>query len=122
MKTLRLFLPDLGPLAEMDVYRRDIVTGERAQAERITTLTPSRSARVADLLLVQTPPYIEALRSGEPPILASSWGVWFPSWIDVSLSVLGAFLDAIDSALVHGASGMLGGGDHHVYPPPSLEG
>ncbi|GLH65723.1 hypothetical protein [Geothrix edaphica] len=116
IKTLHLFLPDFGPLAEKDVYRRHIVTGERAKAEGIATLTPSRSARIEDLLLVHTPKYIGALRSGEPPELASSGGVWFPSWIDVSLSVLGAFLDAIDSALVHGVSGMLGGGGHHAYP------
>ena len=116
MNALILFVPDYGPLADQDVYRRHIVTGERAKAEGIATLTPSRSAVIEDLLLVHTPEYVEALRSGDPPDLASSGGVWFPSWIDVSLSVLGAFLDAIDSALAHGVSGMLGGGGHHAYP------
>lgn len=116
MNALRLFVPDYGPLADRDVYRRHIVTGERAEAEGIATLTPSRSAKIEDLLLVHTAQYIEALRSGEPPELASSGGVWFPSWIDVSLSVLGGFLDAIDSALAYGVSGMLGGGGHHAYP------
>lgn len=42
---------------------------------------------------------------------SGSWGC-----IDVSLSVLGAFLDAIDSALTNGVAGMLGGGGHHAYP------
>lgn len=116
MNALRLFVPDYGPLADRDVYRRHIIAGERAKEEEIATLTPSRSAKIEDLLLVHTPHYIEALRSGEPPELASSGGVWFPSSIDVSLSVLGAFLDAIDSALADRVSGMLGGGGHHAYP------
>lgn len=115
-KTLRLFAPDYGPLADRDVYRRHILTGERAQTVRIASVAPARSARTEDLLLVHTPEYVEALRSGEPPDLASTGCVWFPSWIDVSLSVLGAFLDAVDTSLEDGVSGMLGGGGHHAYP------
>ena len=115
-ETLRLFVPNYGPLADRDVYRRHIVAGERAQEEGIATLTPSQNARVEDLLLAHTPEYVEALRSGQPADLASSGGEWFLGSIDVSLSVLGAFLDAIDSALTDGVAGMLGGGGHHAYP------
>jgi len=114
--TLRLFVPNYGPLADRDVYRRHIVAGERAEAEGIATLIPSQNAKVEDLLLAHTPEYVQALRSGQPADLASTGGEWFPGSIDVSLSVLGAFLGAIDSALTDGAAGMLGGGGHHAYP------
>ena len=116
MKTLSLFLPNFGPIAEKDVYRRHILTGERAAMEGIGTVAPANDSRIEDLLLVHTPEYVEALRIGEPADLASSGGVWFPGSIDISLSVLGALLDAIDTALVDGVSGMLGGGGHHAYP------
>lgn len=116
VQTLRLFVPNYGPLADQDVYRRHIVAGERAEAEGIATLTPSQNARVEDLLLAHTPEYVEALRSGQPPDLASTGGLWFLGCIDVSLSALGAFLDAVDSALTDGVAGMLGGGGHHAYP------
>lgn len=116
MRPLRLFLPDYGPLAERDVYRRHIVAGERAALEGIAILTPSRRASIGDLSSVHAPEYVEALRTGEPSNLASTGGEWFPGSIDVSLSVLGAFFDAIDSALTEGVSGMLGGGGHHAYP------
>jgi acetoin utilization deacetylase AcuC-like enzyme len=113
-RTLRLFVPNYLPLANQDVYRRHILAGERAEAEGIATLPPSQNARVEDLLLVHTPEYVEALRSGQPADLASTGGVWFLGCIDVSLSVLGAFLGAIDSALTDGVAGMLGGGGHHA--------
>lgn len=116
MKPLRLFLPDFGPLAGRDVYRRHIVTGKRAEAEGIANVTPSRHASINDLACVHSPEYVEALQTGEPADLASTGGDWFPGSIDVSLSVLGAFFDAIDSALTEGVSGMLGGGGHHAYP------
>jgi acetoin utilization deacetylase AcuC-like enzyme len=116
MRTLGLFLPNYGPLAERDVYSRHILVGERAAAEGIVTVLPASAAVIDDLHLVHTPDYVEALRSGEPMDLASSGGVWFPSSIDVALSVLGALLGAIDAALVDGVSGMLGGGGHHAYP------
>jgi acetoin utilization deacetylase AcuC-like enzyme len=115
-QTLRLFVPNYGPLAGRDVYRRHIIAGERAEAEGIATLTASQNARVEDLLLAHTPAYVEALRSGQPADLASTGGEWFLGSIDVWLSVLGAFLDAIDSALTDGVAGMLGGGGHHAYP------
>jgi acetoin utilization deacetylase AcuC-like enzyme len=115
-QTLRLFVPNYRSLADRDVYRRHIVAGERAETEGIATLTPSQSARVEDLLLAHTPEYVEALRSGQPADLASTGGEWFVGSIDVSLSVLGAVLDAIDSALTDGVAGMLGGGGHHAYP------
>jgi acetoin utilization deacetylase AcuC-like enzyme len=115
-QTLRLFVPNYGPLADRDVYRRHIVAGERAEAEGIATLIPSQNAKVEDLLLAHTPEYVQALRSGQPADLASTGGEWFPGSIDVSLSVLGAFLGAIDSALTDGVAGMLGGGGHHAYP------
>ena len=113
---LRLSVPNYGPLADRDVYRRHIVAGERAEAEGIATLIPSQKAKVEDLLLAHTPEYVQALRSGQPADLASTGGEWFPGSIDVSLSVLGAFLGAIDSALTDGVAGMLGGGGHHAYP------
>lgn len=91
VQTLRLFVPNYGPLAYEDVYRRHIVAGERAEAEGIATLTPSQNARVEDLLLAHTPEYVEALRSGQPADLASTGGEWFLGSIDVSLSVLGHF-------------------------------
>ena len=116
MNPLRLFLPDYGPLAGRDVYRRHIVAGERAEAEGIAILAPSRRASLHDLACVHAPEYVEALKTGEPSDLASTGGEWFPGSIDVSLSVLGAFFDAIDSALTDGVSGMLGGGGHHAYP------
>jgi len=115
-QTLRLFVPNYGPLADRDVYRRHIVTGKRAEAEGIATLIPSQNSKVEDLLLAHTPEYVQALRSGQPVDLASTGGEWFPGSIDVSLSVLGAFLGAIDSALTDGVAGMLGGGGHHAYP------
>ncbi len=116
VQTLRLFVPTYGPLADQDVYRRHIVAGERAEAEGIATLTPSQNARIEDLLFAHSANYVEALRSGQPAELASTGGAWFPGCIDVSLSVLGAFLDAIDSAVTCGVAGMLGGGGHHAYP------
>ena len=116
MKPLSLFAPDYGPLADRDVYRRHIVTGEKAEGEGIGIVVTAQAATIQDLLLVHTPEYVEALRSGKPMELASSGGVWFPGVIDVSLSVLGALLDAIDTALADGVSGMLGGGGHHAYP------
>jgi hypothetical protein len=70
-RTFRLFLPNYGPLADRDVYRRHIVAGERAEAEGIATLIPSQSATVEDLLLAHTPEYVQALRSGQPADLAS---------------------------------------------------
>lgn len=115
-RPLRLFVPNYGPLADRDVYRRHILAGERAEAEGIATLIPSQNATVEDLLLAHTPEYVQALRSGQPADLASTGGEWFPGSIDVSLSVLGAFLSAIDSALADGVAGMLGGGGHHAYP------
>ena len=115
-QTLRLFVPNYGPLADRDVYRRHIVAGERAEAEGVATLIPSQNAKVEDLLLAHTPEYVQALRSGQPADLAATGGEWFPGSIDVSLSVLGAFLGAIDSALTDGVAGMLGGGGHHAYP------
>jgi acetoin utilization deacetylase AcuC-like enzyme len=116
MKTLNLSVPDFGPLADQEVYRRHLVVGERAASEGIATLTHRQSAAIDDLLLVHTPEYVEALRSGSPLELASSGLAWFPGCIDVSLSVLGAFLGAIDTALVDGVAGMCGGGGHHAYP------
>src|SRR5262245_44649784 len=113
---LRLFAPNYGPLADQDVYRRHMLVGERAEAEGIATLAPSQDARVEDLLLVHTPEYVEALRSGRPTDLASTGGAWFPGWIDVALSMVGAFLGTIDAALTEGAAGMLGGCGHHAYP------
>jgi acetoin utilization deacetylase AcuC-like enzyme len=115
-QTLPLFVPNYGPLADRDVYRRHIVAGERAEAEGIATPIPSQNAKVEDLLLAHTTEYVQALRSGQPADLASTGGEWFSGSIDVSLSVLGAFLDAIDSALTQGVAGMLGGGGHHAYP------
>jgi len=115
-QTLRLFVPNYGPLAGRDVYRRHIVAGERAEAEAIATLIPSQNAKVEDLLLVHTAEYVEALRGGQPADLASTGGEWFPGSVDVSLSVLGALLGAIDWALAHGVAGVLGDGGHHAYP------
>lgn len=113
---LRLFAPNYGPLADQDVFRRHIVAGERAEAAGIATLIPSQNARIEDLLLAHTPEYVEALRTGLPADLASTGGAWFLGCIDVSLSILGSFLGAIDSALTDGVAGMLGGGGHHAYP------
>jgi hypothetical protein len=80
VQTLRLFVPNYGPLADQDVYRRHIVVGERAEAEGIAILIPSQNARVEDLLLAHTPEYVEALRSGQPPTwlqlgASGSWAV-----------------------------------------------
>jgi len=116
MKTPSLLVPDYGPLAEQEVYRRHLLVGERAASEGIATLAHRQSAGTEDLLLVHTPEYVEALLSGRPLELASTGLTWFPGAIDVSLSVLGAFLGAIDSALAEGVAGMLGGGGHHAYP------
>lgn len=116
MKPLRLFAPDYGPLAGQEVYRRHVLAGERAQAEGVATVAPGRRAEVEDLLLFHTPQYVEALRSGEPDSLATSGGTWFAGVLEVSLSVLGAFLDAVDAALEDGVAGLLGGGGHHACP------
>lgn len=115
-KTLSLFVPDFGPLADQEVYRRHLVVGDRTASEGIANLTQRQRARIEDLLLVHTSEYVEALQNGSPLELASSGLAWFPGCIDVSLSVLGAFLGAIDIAMVEGVAGMLGGGGHHAYP------
>lgn len=113
---LRLFAPDFGPLAGQDVYRRHIVTGERAVAEGIATVTHSKNAPLKHLLDVHTANYLDALITGQPLDLASTGGNWFPEVIGVCLSAVGAFLDAIDASLADGAAGMLGGGGHHAFP------
>jgi hypothetical protein len=64
--TLRLFVPNYGRLADRDVYRRHIVTGEWAEAEGVATLIPSQNAKVEDLLLAHTPEYVEALPTCSP--------------------------------------------------------
>lgn len=116
MPPLSLFVPDFGPLADQEIYRRHLVVGERAEAEGLATLRHRQNAGIEELLLVHTPEYVEALQSGCPLALASTGLTWFPGSLDVALSVLGAFLGALDTALVEGVAGMLGGGGHHAYP------
>jgi acetoin utilization deacetylase AcuC-like enzyme len=116
MKPLTLFLPDYGPLAGQDVYRRHVVVGEQAVADGIATIAHCNSAAFEDLLLLHTAEYVEALQNGLPEELASSGGTWFQGSIDIWLSVLGGLFGAIEAALVDGVAGMLGGGGHHAYP------
>jgi acetoin utilization deacetylase AcuC-like enzyme len=116
MKPLTLFLPDYGPLAGQDVYRRHVVVGEQAGTEGIATIAHCKSAAIEDLLLLHTVKYVEALQSGVPEELATSGGTWFQGSIDIWLSILGRLFGAIETALVDGVAGMLGGGGHHAYP------
>lgn len=115
-KKLALFAPDYGSLSDQALCRRHLATGERAAAEGIARLEASPGASFDDLLLVHTPSYVDALRSGSPIDLACSGGTWSPEMIRISLSVMGAFMGAIKAALAEGTSGMLGGGGHHAYP------
>src|SRR5664279_3978590 len=116
MKKLRLFVPDYGVFAEKDVHRRHIVVGERAEAEGIATVECAPTASAEELSLVHTPEYVEALKSGEPYELASTGGDWFQGFLEISLSVLGNYLGAIDAALMDGVAGVAAGGGHHAFP------
>lgn len=116
IKRIRLFVPEYGVFAEKDVHRRHIVVGERAEAEGIVTLEHAPSANVEELSYAHTPEYIEALKTGEPYDLASTGGDWFPTFLEISLSVLGGYLGAVDAALTDGIAGVAGGGGHHAFP------
>ena len=113
---VRLYVPDYGCLAEKDVYRRHIVVGERAEAEGIVSVNCRNYADPDLLFLVHTPEYVEAFRTGEPGDLASTGGEWFPGFVEISLSVLGNYLGAIDAALMEGVAGVAAGGGHHAFP------
>ncbi len=115
-KLFRLFVPNYGPFAEKDVHRRHIVVGERAEAEGIAMIERAPSAGIEELRYVHTTDYVEALRTGEPYDLASTGGDWFPGFLEISLSVLGGYLGAIDAALTEGIAGVAGGGGHHAFP------
>ncbi len=116
MKKFKLFVPNYGVFSEIDVHRRHIVVGARAEAEGLATVECAPSANVQDLSLVHTPEYVEAFRTGAPGDLASTGGVWFPGFLEISLSVLGNYLGAIDVALAEGIAGVAAGGGHHAFP------
>lgn len=115
-KKVRLFVPDYGVFAPKDVHRRHIVVGERAEEEGIATVEHAPSASVDELLSVHTPEYVEALMTGVPYDLASTGGDWFPTFLEISLSVLGGYLGAVDAALTDGIAGVAAGGGHHAFP------
>lgn len=116
MTKLCLYVPDYGVFADKDVHRRHIVVGERAEAEGIVSVN-CRNLANADLLSqVHTPDYVEAFKTGEPWNLASTGGDWFPGFVEISLSVLGNYLGAIDAALQDGVAGVAAGGGHHAFP------
>lgn len=114
--TIPLYMPKYSLLAEKDVYLRHLLVGERAVVEGIATLEYAPSPEVETLLSVHTPAYVEALKTGEPPELASTGGVWFPGYLEIHLSVLGAYLGGLDAALVGGVAGIPAGGGHHAFP------
>lgn len=116
MTSLKLFIPDFGPLAAQPVYQRHLLVGERAVATGMATLFHPEPARVEDLLLFHSPEYVEALAQGVPDPLASSGGTWFPGLMDFARSIVGASFASIEAAARDGVSGLLGGGGHHAYP------
>ena len=116
MKKFKLFVPNYGVFSEIDVHRRHIVVGARAEADGLALVECAPSANVKDLSTVHTPEYVEAFRTGEPADLASTGGVWFPGFLEISLSVLGNYLGAMDAAIAEGIAGVAAGGGHHAFP------
>lgn len=113
---LQFFIPDYGKMSEADLIKRNVIIAQRIETEDIGTISVGRTASDEEVLMFHTETYINALRTGFPPELASTGAIWTPDVYHFTKQRVGSFLDAIDQALISGVSGMMGLGGHHACP------
>ena len=104
------------PLGEhiMPMRKFGLVAAEAAKMPGITLAEP-QPASEADLLRVHTREYVEAIRSGEPRVLAESQKFpWSPALFPSVLLTNGACIAAAHAALRDGAGAALASGFHHA--------
>lgn len=101
----------------LDKFRKLVDGARRSQCSAGLEPLPARRATSEEVLSVHSPEFVtEVLQQGLSESKQRQMG--FPNsrrLAERALRIVGATLDAVDSALLTGVSGVLGGGAHHSF-------